>query len=68
MRDSGGIADPSLSGRIASFLRRIAGMPDYAAHLAHLRRFHPGEPIPTEEQFYDDFIRSRYGDGASRCC
>jgi uncharacterized short protein YbdD (DUF466 family) len=49
-------------------LRRIAGMPDYAAHVEHLRRCHPGHPIPTEQQFYDDFVRDRYEDGPTRCC
>lgn len=51
-----------------SVIRRIAGMPDYAAHLDHLRRCHPERPIPSERQFYNDFIRTRYGDGPTRCC
>ena len=49
-------------------LRRIAGMPDYVAHVEHLRRCHPGQPVPTERQFYDEFTRARYGDGPTRCC
>jgi uncharacterized short protein YbdD (DUF466 family) len=49
-------------------LRRIAGMPDYAAHIEHLRRCHPDNPIPTEREFYDEFVRTRYGDGPTRCC
>jgi uncharacterized short protein YbdD (DUF466 family) len=58
-------------GRIAKFLRmlrRVAGMPDYAAHLEHLRQCHPGEQVPTERQFYEEFLRSRYADGPTRCC
>jgi uncharacterized short protein YbdD (DUF466 family) len=51
-----------------SGLRRIAGMPDYAAYVEHLRCEHPGNSIPTERQFYEDFIRARYGDGPTRCC
>jgi uncharacterized short protein YbdD (DUF466 family) len=43
-------------------------MPDYAAHLEHLRRCHPEQLIPTERQFYDDFVQARYGDGPTRCC
>jgi uncharacterized short protein YbdD (DUF466 family) len=54
--------------RVLSALRRIAGMPDYAAHVEHLRRFHSGRPIPTEREFFEEFIRSRYGDGPTRCC
>lgn len=74
MRDSGGTAGQRDSGtagsvgRIGSLLRRLAGMPDYQAHLAHLRLHHPESPIPTEGQFYNDFIRARYGDGPTRCC
>jgi uncharacterized short protein YbdD (DUF466 family) len=49
-------------------LRRIAGMPDYAAYLEHLGRCHPDRPLPTRRQFYDEFTRSRYEDGPSRCC
>ncbi len=49
-------------------IRRIAGMPDYAAYLEHLKRCHPGEPLPTEREFYDSYLQSRYGDGPTRCC
>ena len=74
MRDrTGGQADRrtgvSLSvTNLLAALRRIAGMPDYAAHLEHLHRCHPGQPIPTERQFYEEFVRTRYGDGPTRCC
>jgi uncharacterized short protein YbdD (DUF466 family) len=54
--------------RIGSLLRCIAGMPDYAAHLEHLRRYHPNRAIPTEREYYEEFVRSRYGDGPTRCC
>ena len=51
-----------------SFIRRVAGMPDYAAHVEHLRRSHPERPIPTEREFYEEFVRNRYEDGPTRCC
>jgi len=51
-----------------SAVRRIAGMPDYSAHVEHLRRCHPDQPVPTQRQFYDEFTRARYGDGPTRCC
>ena len=51
-----------------TFLRQIAGMPDYQAYLEHMRRCHPERALPTERQFYEDFIRSRYADGPTRCC
>lgn len=54
--------------RFLSVLRSIAGMPDYAAHLEHLHHSHPGRPIPTAREFYEEFVRNRYEDGPTRCC
>jgi uncharacterized short protein YbdD (DUF466 family) len=51
-----------------SALRRIVGMPDYEAYVAHLRRCHPDRPLPSEREFYEEFVRNRYGEGATRCC
>jgi uncharacterized short protein YbdD (DUF466 family) len=49
-------------------LRRVMGMPDYEAHLEHLRRCHPDRPAPSEREYFDQFVRTRYGDGPTRCC
>jgi uncharacterized short protein YbdD (DUF466 family) len=49
-------------------LRRVMGMPDYQEHLEHLRRCHPDQPLPTEREFFDEFVRTRYADGPTRCC
>ena len=49
-------------------IRRIAGMPDYAAYVEHLERCHPGQALPSEREFYDSYLQSRYGDGPNRCC
>jgi uncharacterized short protein YbdD (DUF466 family) len=54
--------------RMVRVVRRIAGMPDYASHVEHLRRWHPERPIPSPRQFYDDYLRARYADGPTRCC
>ena len=54
--------------RLVSFLRSVAGMPDYQRHIQHLRQCHPELSIPTERQFFEDFVRARYGDGPTRCC
>ncbi|HEU5171335.1 MAG TPA: YbdD/YjiX family protein [Gemmatimonadales bacterium] len=58
------------SGRLAvlAALRRVLGMPDYAGYCAHLRARHPGQPIPTEREFFDQYLAARYGDGPTRCC
>lgn len=58
----------ALRVRVARLLRRIAGMPDYEAYLAHLRSAHPGCPVPSARRFYEDYLRARYGDGPTRCC
>ncbi|HYF39343.1 MAG TPA: YbdD/YjiX family protein [Gemmatimonadales bacterium] len=49
-------------------LRRIAGMPDYQTYVTHLRQCHPEQIVPTERQFYEDFLRTRYEGGPTRCC
>jgi uncharacterized short protein YbdD (DUF466 family) len=54
--------------RLLAWVRTIAGMPNYGAYLEHLRRCHPESPVPSERLFYEEFIKSRYGDGPTRCC
>ncbi len=49
-------------------VRRITGMPDYAAYVEHQRRSHPERPILSARQFYDEYVRTRYGEGPTRCC
>jgi uncharacterized short protein YbdD (DUF466 family) len=49
-------------------LRKVAGMPDYVEHVQHLHRCHPERPVPTQRQFYDEFVKARYEDGPTRCC
>jgi uncharacterized short protein YbdD (DUF466 family) len=53
---------------VLSVIRRIAGMPDYPAHLEHLRQCHPERALPSEREFYEEFVRARYADGPTRCC
>ena len=58
-------------GRLArclTALRRIAGMPDYAAFVEHRRRHHPHDPMPTEREYYAQYVTARYGDSPTRCC
>ena len=54
--------------KAASVIRRIAGMPDYAVHVHHLRQCHPDHPIPTERAFFEQYLSTRYGGGPTRCC
>ena len=55
-------------GKLLAILRKVAGMPDYAAYLQHLRHCHPDCQVPTEREFYAEFVRRRYEDGPTRCC
>ena len=54
--------------RVLRVVRRIAGMPDYAAHVAHLRQCHPERPVPLPREFFDEYLRARYAEGPTRCC
>lgn len=49
-------------------IRRVLGMPDYQAYLRHLRAHHPGCRLPTEREFFDEFVRAKYSGGPTRCC
>jgi uncharacterized short protein YbdD (DUF466 family) len=60
----GGFAPQALR----SAIRRILGMPDYQRYLAHLRERHPERPVPSEREYYEEFLRARYADGPNRCC
>ncbi len=54
--------------RLITAAKRLLGMPDYEAYCQHLREHHPGRPLPSEREFFDEFVRARYGDGPTRCC
>jgi uncharacterized short protein YbdD (DUF466 family) len=54
--------------RALQVVRRVAGMPDYAAHVEHLRRCHPDRVVPSAREYYEEFLRARYEGGATRCC
>jgi uncharacterized short protein YbdD (DUF466 family) len=58
----------SRARQIMTAIRRIVGMPDYDAYVAHLRDHHPECVLPTEREYYGLYLRGRYGGGFSRCC
>jgi uncharacterized short protein YbdD (DUF466 family) len=47
--------------------RRIAGIPDYDAYVAHLKSHHPERAIPTAAAFFAERQQARYRSG-QRCC
>ncbi len=49
-------------------IRRMAGMPDYLAYVEHRRMHHPAEAVPTEREYYAEYVTTRYGDSPTRCC
>ena len=49
-------------------LLRILGMPDYQAYVRHLATCHPRCPVPTERQFFEEYLKARYEGGPTRCC
>ena len=49
--------------------KRIVGMPNYSAYVAHLRERHPECVVPTEREYYELYLQGKYGGGVgSRCC
>lgn len=68
--DTGPIArEPgSLAARLLGMLRQVTGMPDYPRYRHHMTDRHPGCPVLSEKEFYAEYVNSRYGNGASRCC
>ena len=49
-------------------IRRILGMPDYHAYLEVMQRRHPGCAVPSEREFFDQYVTARYSGGPTRCC
>lgn len=54
--------------RVAAVLRRIIGVPDYGAYLAHMRRHHPGCAPMDPRTFERERMTDRYSRPGSRCC
>jgi len=59
---------PAALRRGLQVVRRMAGMPDYAAFVEHRREHHPQEAVPTEREFYAEYVTARYADSPTRCC
>jgi uncharacterized short protein YbdD (DUF466 family) len=54
--------------RAACVVRRVIGVPDYDAYVAHVRAHHPDtEPLPREE-FVRQRLLDRYSRPGNRCC
>ena len=54
--------------RIARIVRRIIGVPDYEAYVAHCRRYHPDQPPLSPREFATESLTRRYETPGNRCC
>lgn len=54
--------------RALAALKRVVGMPNYQAYLKHLRVHHPECALPSEREYFDEYLKGRYGGGLNRCC
>jgi uncharacterized short protein YbdD (DUF466 family) len=61
--DAAGVAQ-----RVAAVIRRIIGVPDYAAYVAHLRDHHPDQEPLSERDFHRERQSARYSQPGNRCC
>lgn len=59
---------PEILRQLGASLRRIVGMPDYATFVEHMKRRHPECAVPSEREFFDQYVTARYSGGPTRCC
>jgi uncharacterized short protein YbdD (DUF466 family) len=53
---------------LARVVRRVIGVPDYDAYLAHMQAHHPGIAPLDAGSFARDALSRRYDRPGSRCC
>jgi uncharacterized short protein YbdD (DUF466 family) len=66
-RGSGADGQDRLQAWVAR-VRQVLGMPNYREYVRHLGQCHPERPIPTEREYFDQYVQSRYQSGGARCC
>ena len=54
--------------RLPALLRRLLGVPDYEAYVAHVRLAHPGVVPVGREEFRAERLEARYSRPGARCC
>lgn len=68
MSEKGRRGGEAMGHGVLAAVRRVLGMPDYEAYLAHLRAHHPGCRLPSEKEYFEEFVRAKYSGGPTRCC
>ena len=54
--------------KLVSSVKAVVGMPDYERYLEHRRTRHPGEPVLSRREHYEQYLTRRYAGGGGRCC
>ena len=54
--------------RVLATVRRIIGVPDYAAYVRHMSHHHPGLPVLSAGEFAEEQLQAKYSRPGSRCC
>jgi len=55
--------------RVAVRTARLAiGVPDYDNYVEHMRAHHPGAPVMSYPEFFNERQQKRYGTGRTGCC
>jgi uncharacterized short protein YbdD (DUF466 family) len=54
--------------RLASIVKAIFGMPDYARYLEHHDRLRPGQAALSRREHYLQYLEHRYRGRGLRCC
>ena len=50
------------------FFGASSACPTTQTYVAHLRQKHPGCAVPSEQEFFDQYVTARYSGGPTRCC
>ena len=63
-----GTWDLGRGAALMAAFKRIVGMPNYDAYVAHLRDKHPECTIPNEREYYELYLQGKYNGVGNRCC
>jgi uncharacterized short protein YbdD (DUF466 family) len=65
-------ADAAIAGgliaRVLATVRRIIGVPDYAAYVRHMTTHHPDVAVLSAGAFAEEQLQAKYSRPGSRCC
>lgn len=50
------------------YVKEVTGEGDYERYVAHLRRTHPGRPVPSPREFWRQNYAEQDANPTGRCC